>query len=239
MTTDEGVGHHSKAGFTLLEMLAALAITALIIMSVGALINHVALSFDRGISGVTEAERFALAMDRLASDFAGAHFVSLPGDVSVRQEGGERKDGSSVAFAALANKITFVSSGLANGAGAEVVTLTIEPLDGDRSQLVRRRASWSGPGTNSLQEAAADTVVLISGRYELSFDFGSRRAEDGTVIWTDSWIGRATLPRFIRLNYRDASTGRSLGPRAEFVVRADAPWSCASGNADCLPKAGG
>src|SRR5438270_13267752 len=62
-------------GFTLVEVLAALAIASVIIMASAALIHNVALFFDRGTRGVTEAERLMLAVERLAGDFGSARFV--------------------------------------------------------------------------------------------------------------------------------------------------------------------
>ena len=62
-------------GFTLIEVLAALAIASVIIMASTALIHNVALFFDRGTRSVTEAERLMLAVERLAGDFSSARFV--------------------------------------------------------------------------------------------------------------------------------------------------------------------
>ena len=44
-------------------------------MASAALIRNVALFFDRGTRGVTEAERLMLAVERLAGDFGSARFV--------------------------------------------------------------------------------------------------------------------------------------------------------------------
>src|SRR3954471_1692086 len=62
-------------GFTLIEVLAALAIASVIIMASTALIHNVALFFDRGTRSVTEAERLMLAVERLAGDFSSARFM--------------------------------------------------------------------------------------------------------------------------------------------------------------------
>ncbi len=78
-----------RDGFTLLEVLAALAITSVIIMGTAALIRNVALYFDRGTRGATEAERLVLAAGRLAGDFSSARFVSR-----------RTQDGTAIAFAA-------------------------------------------------------------------------------------------------------------------------------------------
>jgi len=53
-------------GFTLMEVLAALAIAFVIILATTGLIRNVAREFDRGTRGVNEAERLMLAVERLA-----------------------------------------------------------------------------------------------------------------------------------------------------------------------------
>ena len=62
-------------GFTLVEVLAALAITSVIIVATGALVHNVALYFERGTRGVSEGERLILAVERLAADIGSARFV--------------------------------------------------------------------------------------------------------------------------------------------------------------------
>src|SRR5260370_11500269 len=64
-----------RAGFTLIEALAALAVGSVIIMATAALIHDVARHFDRGTRGAQEAERLMLAVERLAQDFNSARFV--------------------------------------------------------------------------------------------------------------------------------------------------------------------
>ena len=68
-------GHSRESGFTLIEVLAALAITSVIIMSTAALMWNVTLFFDHGARSVSEADRLVLAEDRLAADFSGARFA--------------------------------------------------------------------------------------------------------------------------------------------------------------------
>ena len=77
MARNRSLGERGRrAGFTLVETLAALAVAAAIIFGAAALVHHVALYFDHGALGVNEAERFALAMDRLSRDFGAASFVA-------------------------------------------------------------------------------------------------------------------------------------------------------------------
>ncbi|MBU3887023.1 prepilin-type N-terminal cleavage/methylation domain-containing protein [Methylosinus sp. KRF6] len=235
----------ARAGFTLVETLAALAVAAAIIVGAAELVHHVALYFDRGALGVTEAERFALAMDRLSRDFGAARFVaasaerderrSEPGPSGAARKGDEKK-ARVIAFEGAPERIVFVS-GSAVGARAapeEALTLEVEPLRDGVTRLVRRRAVWLGPRSGLFAEAASDAVVLLEGRYEISFAF-ARADAFGALTWVDSWTGRTELPRLVRLRLVDPASGANLVVGAEFIVWADAPAACARDAPDCLP----
>lgn len=239
-----------RAGFTLVETLAAFAVASSIIVGAAALIHHVALYFDRGTRGVSDAERFALAMDRLARDFSAISFVTEQKEKAAPPRpqppaGNDRpnelgkdakKPPAPVAFDGGSTKIVFVSASAigAQAAQEEALTLSVEALQDDMTQLVRRRAVWLGPRAGLLANKAQDAVVLLKGRYDMSFSFARMDAK-GALTWTNSWKGETELPRLIRLNLRDAETGASLVAGADFIVRVDAPPSCARARADCLP----
>jgi prepilin-type N-terminal cleavage/methylation domain-containing protein len=222
-------------GFTLVEVLAALAIASVIIMASAALIHNVALFFDRGTRGVTEAERLILAVERLAGDFGSARFVSR-----------RTEDGAAAAFAAeQANSerrasIIFVGAGRAAStprAEDDLISLMVEE-DGEVRRLVRRRATWPGPRARFEDVTPQDPVVLIEGRLDISFVFG-RVTPDGALAWYASWAGERVLPRYVRLMLRDRATGADLLGEADFVVRANAPAACGRADAAlaCLSAA--
>ncbi len=210
-----------RAGFTLIEALAALAVGSVIIMATAALIHDVARHFDRGTRGAQEAERLMLAVERLAQDFNSARFV-----------GWTTEGGPAVAFTGepasrdRPAKVMFVGNAgiMAGPQGEEVVALTVEPA-GEVTRLVRRRAAWAGPRTRVEDVSPQDAVVLVEGALDIAFIFG-RVAPGGALQWSESWIDQTTLPRFVRLILRDRATGSDLLGEADFVVRADAPPGC-------------
>jgi prepilin-type N-terminal cleavage/methylation domain-containing protein len=212
-----------RAGFTLIEALAALAVGSVIILATAALIHDVARHFDRGTRGAQDGERLLVAVDRLAQDFNSARFV-----------GWTTKSGPSVAFTGepakddKPAKVTFVGDAgiMAGPQGEEVVTLTIEPA-GDLRRLVRRRAAWPGPRTRLEDVSPQEAVVLIEGALDIAFLYG-RTLPSGGLEWSESWIGQSTLPRFVRLILRDRASDSDLLGEADFVVRADAPPGCGS-----------
>jgi prepilin-type N-terminal cleavage/methylation domain-containing protein len=221
-------------GFTLIEVVAALAVASVIIIATAALVHNVARHFDRGTRGVQEAERLMLAVERLAQDFSAARFVAW-----TAASGTVLAFTAEPATAVTPARIVFVGNAgvMAGMQGEEIVTLTVE-RGGEVTRLVRRRAPWAGPRTQPEQVSPGDAVVLIEGRFDMSFAFGRIRP-GGALAWSASWIGETTLPRFVRLMLRDRMTGADLLGEADFVVRADAPPGCGRPDAgpDCLSLA--
>jgi prepilin-type N-terminal cleavage/methylation domain-containing protein len=221
-----------RHGFTLVEVLAALAIAAVIIAATGALVHNVALHFDHGTRGVSEGERLILAVERLAADIGSARFVTRMSEGS-----------AALAFigepatAAQPARMIFVGAGgvAANASGEEVVSLTAEQ-DEDVARLVRRRAPWLGSRTRFEDIRLQDPVVLLEGRFLISFAFG-RISQDNALAWSDDWRGQV-MPRFVQLKLRDRLTGADLLTGAEFVIRADASAGCSqAGSAACFSSA--
>ena len=205
----------ARGGFTLFEVLAALAVASVIFIALGQLIENVALPFDHGTRRVAEGERLLLAADRLAVDFGSARFIV-----------GKNSAGRGAVFSGDPAKVVFVTAAtVAAPQGEELVTLTIEQRD-ELTELVRRRAGWREPQGRFEDQPAQDPVVLIDGRVDMVFAF-ARLQPDGAVGWSDSWTGELGLPRFVRLLLRDRVSGSDLLAGSEFLVRADAPASCA------------
>ena len=222
----------TEAGFTLIEMLAALAIGAVVIAAMAGLIRTVGLSFERGTRGVASAERVLLAVERLAADFGSARFI-------LRLDAGS---GTQAAlFTGARDKAIFVTAGHAaiGERDDEMVFLTVEG-DRDTTQLVRRRAAFPGAGAPLAKIVPGDPVVLLEGPIDVGFAFADA-APGQAPRWSATWINQPQPPRQVRLIVRDRVSGADVLAPTVFAIRADAPGTCAVADATpaCVaPSAG-
>jgi prepilin-type N-terminal cleavage/methylation domain-containing protein len=207
---------NSRGGFTLLELLAAMAVGAVVLAGLAGLIRNVGLTFEAGTRGVGNAERLLLAVERLAGDFASVRYLQKSADESVR-----------AVFIGGPKKVAFVSAAgvAANLSGEEVVILEVEE-SGELSRLVRRRSRWLGARTPLAEVKPTDPVVLIEGRLQIAFAYA-----DQALVWKDRWVDAPDLPRFVRLLMRDKTTGATTFGFPDFPIRSDAPPACSKPDA--------
>lgn len=219
------------------EMLAALAIASMIILSAGSLIHQTLFFFDRGTSVADQSEELALAVDRLARDFSSARFVVTETTGSA----GNNDAVPDVKAAFTANiasedgpaSLMFLTAG-GHGAGQqseEAVKLTVEDHDGV-TELIRYSAVWPGPIMSMETMSFDDSVVLLKGRFAISFSYGEL-SKEGDLLWHDNWSGEMGLPYSVRINLRNRETNADLVPGVAFRIRADAPPSCTLLETEC------
>ena len=163
----------ASGGFSLLELLAALAIGSVVLAAIAGLIRNVGLSFEAGTRGVGHAERLLLALERIATDLASTRYVHISGE-----------QGAKAIFNGGAKKLAFISgAGVASGTpGEEIVVLEVEE-GSDATRLVRRRAPWLGRAA-AAEAKPRDAVVLLEGNLQISFLYSDR-----SLFWS-SELGR-------------------------------------------------
>ena len=134
----------AKQGFTLIEVLAALAVASVIVIAATALLHNVVLTFDRGANRVSAGERLSLAADRLAADIGSARFM-LQGT----------GPGAVAAFMGAPTKITFIGAALIDPVSRregvadervpppEVVSIAIEAGEETTAAATARSAAGS------------------------------------------------------------------------------------------------
>ncbi len=200
----------SRAGFTLFEALAALAISAAIIGVVSQLAGLALRNWNRNSGAIATMEMLATGLKRLDNDLS----LALP----IRPPGSE---GPTVLFSGDSTGLTFIAAtGFATGnRGLELIVVR-SVQDGDDMVLVRQR----GP-VASLAASLTDPVVLMRGRMQFRFGYRDRNAQR-----FDTWTNRPGLPSAVEVDIRTAN-GVSVFP-APVVLTLPAQLA-----ADCLDPA--
>lgn len=207
------------AGFTLIEVLFATALMAMILTAMAVVTAQWLPNWNRGFANVQRSERFVLGLERLVADLAAAEFVPL-----------SRSDRSPL-FDGTETSVTFVRSALGPNSrpGLEVVRIA-EVADEFVPMLVRTRAPLY-PLADGALPPLGTPVTLARAPYRIAFAYAGPDR-----VWRRSWRGAALLPRAVRLQVRDAASGRVLGVSTATVVHSEVPADCVLAEvlANCL-----
>ena len=213
----------SRAGFTLLEVVIAIALIGTIIAFLATMTAQWLPNWNRDFGRVQRNELLALGLERVVADLAAAEFAP-----AVRGT-------SQLMFDGVDRSVIFVRTELAPHArpGLEFVRIA-ETSSDDGPILVRTRAAYvpfGGEANERNRPNFADPVVLVRAPYRLSFSYaGADR------IWRETWQRSSQLPRAIKVTLQDAATQRTLAASTATLVHAEIAPDCivAKSLADCL-----
>ena len=169
-----------RAGFTLVEVLASLVVTTLLILALTPFVGEMLATWARGseTAGLVELKTRGIAV--LRRDLR--HAVVWTGFGRTENLLAFRGNESSLSFPVVA--------GLGPGRdGLEMLSITVGTSVDGRA-LVRRRAAIIG----STYASFADPVVLFSGPFKYVFRYTSRNGEQ-----TPTWAGQPDLPSRVEL----------------------------------------
>ena len=180
----------ARAGFSLLEVLASLVVTTLLVVALTPLTTQMLATWALGTEAVSMVELQARGLNVLRDDLIYA---------VVWGQHGRPED--SLGFRGNETSMSFpVASGLSEGRdGIEMVSIDVAS-SADGRALIRRRAAIVG----ARRTAFTDPVVLFSGSYRYFLRYYS---EDGheAAIWSDP----SSLPARIAVNIVDERNRRS------------------------------
>ncbi|MEY9181211.1 general secretion pathway protein J [Bradyrhizobium sp. USDA 326] len=212
----------ARAGFTLIEALAALVVAGLVMSVLATMTSQWFPAWNRGVNRVQRAEMLGLALRRIANDLSAAEFVPSNRDQTQPLfEGGELG-------------VTFVRKAIGPnvGPGLDIVQIG-ETANGSDVALVRSRTSFTPlPVGVSLSETLhfADRVVLLSPPFRLSFAYA-----DASLAWWPDWHEAGRLPTAVRLTILDRSRGGLAIMSRVVRIHVDAPAAgCIEGERDCV-----
>lgn len=203
------------SGFTLVEALVATALMGLVLAVLATITRQWLPNWDRSLARVQRTELLDIGLQRVITDLAASEFIPANGQTS------------RPLFEGTTTSVVFVRAAIGPNTrhGLDVVRIA-EGTDERGAILVRSRTPFV-PTAAPLSQAFTDPVVLVRTPFRVSFSFvGSDR------VWREAWHDEGTLPAAIRINVRDAETGRLLPPSTVVTLHIDAPAQCASTD-DC------
>jgi general secretion pathway protein J len=181
----------ARAGFALIEMLAALTIGVAILAVLAQFTSQSLRNWNRGESTIAVMEMLTSGLSRLKADLALAVPMRPPGS-----------DSASVVFAGEGAQLLFVAAtGFGAGdRGLELISVTVTK-DGEDTVVVRQRGQVT-TGRTPLR----DPVVLLRGRLKVGFSY---RDDDGRIVPT--WSNRQQLPKAVAVDITN-NAGTALFP---------------------------
>lgn len=196
----------ADAGFSLVEVLAALVVTMLLVLALAPFAGQMLATWSRGSTAARLVELKSRGLGVIKDDLR--HAVVWTGFGQTE---------NLVSFRGTETALSFpVATGLTPGRdGLELISLTID-ASVDGAALVRRRASIVG----STHAGFRDPVVLFSGRFKYFFRYFPR---SGTPI--PVWANRMDLPDRVELNISD-ERGRIFSAPIEIPLFASFSAGC-------------
>lgn len=209
-------GPDREAGFTLIEVLAALALASLVLVS----LNLAMSAIERGVSK-TQASLGRQSALTAATDIFAADVARI---AKIRR--GE-KEGDGYLFEGSARQMIYPLAereGLTTG-GLYLVRLRVRQEKGIY-RLIRDRAPLAAGETPDTDAKWQDAVVLLEGPYDIAFAYRAQRS--GARAWTESWSGAEAMPEQVRLTIGEPGTDRVRIPVLVQSLRIDTEVDCAS-----------
>jgi general secretion pathway protein J len=234
MTRPCAVAANGEAGFSLIEMLIALALMGLVLSSLATITAQWLPAWNRGVDRIQRTEMLGLALRRVSDDLAAAEFV-----YANREQRKPLFEGNELA-------VTFVRTAIGPNAtrGLDVIRIG-ESANGRDLLLLRSRARFApSPVGSSPWDYLhlGDPVVLLGPPFRLSFAYADR-----DLIWKPVWHDAERLPAAVRVTVHTAAPGVVSAMSSVIAIHVDAPaegcvkgeQDCAAENAEPKPAAGG
>jgi general secretion pathway protein J len=199
-----------RAGFSFIEVLAALAITAGIAATVLPYLGRLIANWSRGEAVITAQDQWMQAMLRLSEDFGEALPLTL--------NNGENRAGDPprLAFSASPRTIVFVRPALTDKGGNQLETVRLSIESNARGDALLRGTSDFTPESFAANADMAETVIL-SGRFRLSFgvvDASPQNVSQGNQVNKGNQGNQANQGKEmpLRVTLSGEPIGDSIGP---------------------------
>jgi general secretion pathway protein J len=199
----------SVAGFSLIEAMATLALTATIIVALSSVAGQWLPNWRRGFVDLQRADLLGIGLERLVDDLSAAEYVTPSAGAA------------DPLFEGDASSVTFIRAAIGPDAYPHLEIVRLAEIEEDRGlAVVRTRARFAptAPGAKPKAIAFGDPVTLIRAPFRISFSYAGPDR-----IWLPTWKGRERLPEAVRISVRDTIANRVLAASTVARVRVTAP----------------
>ena len=195
----------SVAGFSLIEAMAAMALTATIIVALSTVVGQWLPNWRRGFVDLQRADLLGIGLERLVEDLSAAEYVT------------PSAGGKTTLFQGDASSVMFVRSAIGPDAYPHLEIVRLAEVKEDRGlALVRTRARFAPTTPKAI--AFVDPVTLIRAPLRITFSYAGPDR-----VWLSSWTGRQQLPEAVRISVRDTIANRVLAASTVAHIRVTAP----------------
>lgn len=203
------VKHDALGGFSLIEAMAAVALTATIVMALSSVTGQWLPNWRRGFIDLQRADLLGVGLERIVEDVSAAQYVTPSADAPAPLFEGD------------SSAVTFVRSAIGPNSSPHLEVVRIAETKDERGlALTRMRAAFaptaSGASTQSL--AFGDAVALVRAPFRVSFAYAGPDR-----IWVDSWRAQKRLPDAVRVTVRDVVANRVLAASTATRMKVTAP----------------
>ncbi len=178
---------HREKGFTLAEMLVALALFAMISALIAGVVNLIAR-----LDG--SAQRQSAALDQVVS----AQTVLRARLEQMRTLVEPRGAGDTIALIGRADELTFTAPGFAANGAHQLQALRLRRTP--RGELVLYSVPLlAGPDLAASSVEGWNAAPLLAGVERLDIAYYGTDPATGRDLWQDRWQGRAQPPKLVRI----------------------------------------
>lgn len=211
------------AGFTLLEVLGALALLALLLTGIYAGMRSATHGVRAGSAAIERMDAIGSAQRFLRRELAQAMTLPL----------GRAADGQPIVFVGSASELRYVAPlpGYLGALGPQLQVLRLVD-DGHGLQRLELRLALLPPDGQPPQPLGAPQV-LIDGLRSGNFAYRGRDAAGNALSWRERWDDGRNLPQLVRVQLQ--TSGGADWPLLEMPLRVD---GAGAARASLLPSRG-
>jgi len=196
------------AGFSLIEAMATLALTATIIVALSSVAGQWLPNWRRGFVDLQRADLLGIGLERIVDDLSAAEYVT-----SAAGARGPLFEGD-------ASSVTFVRSAIGPDAYPHLEIVRLAEIKEDRGlALVRTRARFAPTAQDAKPKpiALGDSVTLVRSPFRITFSYAGPDR-----VWLPTWESRDRLPEAVRISVRDTVANRVLAASTVAQVKVTA-----------------